>query len=195
MAIRAIQAAVREHWQSSVRLIAVAMWGVGLVGCAELGAIRSEMARLRADLMAYHTAMESLTERVQAIEQRGATSESGVAHPSHDLQQGVEVLLKKALEIDVRVSQLEATKNVGSRAPMPRPSPPKSALEERGPTIDKRQEISLGMTQEEVRQIIGDPLRTEYAGDYIFWHYSPLSYQKYVVFERENGRVSGWLGL
>src|SRR5919106_4616899 len=78
MAIRAIQAAVREHWQSSVRLIAVAMWGVGLVGCAELGAIRSEMARLRADLMAYHTAMESLTERVQAIEQRGATSESGV---------------------------------------------------------------------------------------------------------------------
>jgi hypothetical protein len=170
------------------------MYAVGVVGCAELGGVRSELARLRADLSAHHAAMASLTQRVHAVEQQLATSESGAAHTSHEWQQAIEVLLKKALEIDVRVARLETTKSTASHAPMPHPSPPMSGLEEPGPVIDKRQEISLGMTQEEVRQIVGDPLRAEYAGEYIFWHYA-VNHQKYVVFERESGLVSGWLGL
>jgi len=29
----------------------------------------------------------------------------------------------------------------------------------------------------------------------VFWHYSPMSNQQYVIFETVNGRVSGWRGL
>jgi hypothetical protein len=51
------------------------------------------------------------------------------------------------------------------------------------------------MSQEDVRRTLGDPVSIENAGSYIFWQYSQMSNQKYVVFEKASGQVSGWRGL
>lgn len=195
MALGTIQAIVRGRWRLSTPLLALALYSVGVVGCADRGEIRSEMARLRADLTAHNAAMASLTERVQAIERQVVPPASGAVYTAHEWQQAIEVLLKKALEVDVRLSQLEVMKTAAPPPEKPRPSTPKPAIEAPRYTGERRKEISLGMVQEEVRRIFGDPLRTEYAGDYIFWHYSSVNNQKYVVFERDGGRVSGWSGL
>jgi hypothetical protein len=195
MAIGAIQAVWRGHGRSGMRLVAVMLCSLGVASCAELREVRSDITRLRADLQAHQTALATLTERVGVVERRAIAAEKGAAQPSHELQQAVEILLKKALEIDMRLAQLE-TAQVAARRPErpPRPSP-HSTVEGPGHAAEERKEISLGMTQEDVRRIFGDPLRTEHAGHYIFWQYAPLRDQKYVVFEREGGRVSGWRGL
>jgi hypothetical protein len=154
------------------------------------------MARLRADLNAHHTTLAALTERINALERRGATSQGGTAHTvPPESQQAVEVLLKKALEIDTRVSHLEDAKVAAPRGEKPSRSIVQPSMETRGDAVDGRKEISLGMTQEEVWRLFGEPLRTEHAGQYIFWQYSPMRDQKYVVFDRQGGRVSGWRGL
>jgi hypothetical protein len=51
------------------------------------------------------------------------------------------------------------------------------------------------MTPEEVRGALGDPISTETSDSYIFWHYSRVTNQKYVIFEKGTRQVSGWWGL
>jgi cell division protein FtsB len=194
MAIRAIQVTLRGRWRSSTRFIALAVCGLGVVGCANLGELRADLMRLRADLQAQQTAMASLAERVNAIERGTATSNGGAGPTARELQQAVDVLLKKALALDLRVAQLETAKPAAPRSEKER-RPPPPPMQSRGNAVDDPKRINLGMTQEDVRRILGDPVRTEYAERYIFWLYSPASDQKYVVFERQDGRVSGWVGL
>jgi hypothetical protein len=55
-------------------------------------------------------------------------------------------------------------------------------------------QLSLGMTQDDVRRMLGDPISIEPVGTYVFWHYSPMSNQQYVIFEKMSGQVSGWRG-
>jgi hypothetical protein len=55
-------------------------------------------------------------------------------------------------------------------------------------------QLSLGLTQDEVRRRLGDPARIEPAGAYVFWHYSPTGDRHYVIFEQPSGQVSGWRG-
>ncbi|HXH14295.1 MAG TPA: hypothetical protein VNP04_31605 [Alphaproteobacteria bacterium] len=195
MAIRAIQAVWRGRWRWSTRTVAVVLCGLGVVSCAELHEVQSDMIRLRADLQAHQAALAALAQRVETVERQVVAADKAGAHPSQEVQQAVEILLKKALEIDTRMAQLETAQVASRRSerpPQPSPQPPQEARSE---AVNERRELNLGMTQEEVRRLFGAPLRTEYAGPYIFWQYAPLRDQKYVVFDREGGRVSGWRGL
>jgi hypothetical protein len=58
-----------------------------------------------------------------------------------------------------------------------------------------RKDPSLGMTQDEVRRTLGEPISIDNAGAYVFWQYSETRNQKYVIFQKASGQVSGWRGL
>ena len=58
-----------------------------------------------------------------------------------------------------------------------------------------RKRLGLGMTQDEVRRTLGEPSSIENAGAYVFWQYSEMSNQKYVIFGKLSGQVTGWRGL
>jgi len=139
--------------------------------------------------------LAQLSARVDALESRQAATESTAQQMQQELSQAVEVLLKKALVKETR--QL-------SRAPGRTPPKDGDLLEgqasplayeaQRAPSPEGKH-LNLGMTQDEVRRTLGDPVSIEDAGAFIFWQYSRLSNQKYVVFEKASGQVSGWRGL
>jgi hypothetical protein len=159
-----------------------------LVGCAEYGGLRS-------DQNTQHEALVALTERVDELRRRLAADERASKQTQQELKQAVETLLKKALETESRLSNLE----LGQAEPKNLEKPAKRTLQKPPETSNAskqdHKQLRLGMTQEEVQRLFGDPISTESSGDYIFWQYSPESNQKYVVFEKASGRVSGWLGL
>jgi hypothetical protein len=51
------------------------------------------------------------------------------------------------------------------------------------------------MTHDEVRRTLGEPISIDNVGAYVFWQYSEMRNQKYVIFEKASGQVSGWRGL
>jgi hypothetical protein len=55
-----------------------------------------------------------------------------------------------------------------------------------------RKQLSLGMSQDEVRHLLGEPLGIEPVGPYVFWHYSPLRNHQYIIFDNTSGQVLGW---
>ncbi len=159
-----------------------------LLGCAEYGGFRS-------DRNTQNEALAALTERVDELRRRLAADEKASKQTQQELKQAVETLLKKALEAESRLSNLESgrvePKKLEKTAKRTLQQPPETS---KASKQDQKQ-LRLGMTQEEVRRLLGDPISTENSVDHIFWQYSQESNQKYVVFEKANGRVSGWLGF
>jgi SmpA/OmlA family protein len=159
-----------------------------LCGCAE-------MDRFRSDRNTQDAALVALTERVNELKHRLAVNERASKQTYQELKQAIETLLKKALETENRLSNLESgrveTKKIEKTA---KPALKQPMETSRAVKQDQKQ-LRLGMTQEEVRHLFGEPISIESSGDYIFWQYAQESNQKYVVFEKANGRVSGWLGL
>ncbi len=159
-----------------------------LCGCAEFDRFRSNRNTQDAALVA-------LTERVDELKRRLAADERASKQTQQELKQAIETLLKKSLETESRLSNLESgrveTKKVDKTAKRALNQP----LETSKAVKQDQKQLRLGMTQEEVRRLFGEPISIESSGDYIFWQYSQESNQKYVVFEKANGRVSGWLGL
>jgi hypothetical protein len=52
--------------------------------------------------------------------------------------------------------------------------------------------LHLGMSQDEVRALLGAPVGVEETFGFVFWHYGA---EAYVVFDERTGRVHGWLGV
>lgn len=174
------------------------VWLLVLSGCAGQEAFRSAVTRVSTDQSSQSIALAMFAERLDGVERRLNADAHDTEQFRQELKAAVEVLLKKALVIDNRLTSLEsaltalsATKHSGKAAlPVKRQeSAVNGAADPRAPRL------SLGMTQEDVRRILGHPIDAERAGEYIFWYYSHLKNNAYVVFEQSNGRVSGWLGL
>lgn len=166
-----------------------------LAGCAGQETFHSEVSRLRADQSSQNAALATLVTRVDGLDRRLAADAQASEQLQQELKQAVEVLLKKGLETEHRLTSLEAGRAGAKRSEKPAPEVRRQAFAANGTAERRSTKISLGMTQEEVRQILGNPISAERAGEYIFWQYAPLSNQRYVIFEQGNGRVSGWRGL
>jgi hypothetical protein len=52
--------------------------------------------------------------------------------------------------------------------------------------------LHLGMSQSEVRALLGEPVSIEDTAEFVFWNYGP---EAYVVFEQGAGHVHGWVGV
>jgi len=172
-----------------------AMCFLVLIGCAGQEAFLSDVSRLRADMSSQNAALTTLVAHVDELDRRLVADAQASGQLQQELKQAVEVLLKKALETDNRLASLESAHTAAKRPEKPAPEVQQQASAVNGATERRSIKISLGMTQEEVRRILGKPFSAESAGEYIFWQYSPSNNQRYVVFEKGNGRVSGWLGL
>jgi hypothetical protein len=72
-----------------------------------------------------------------------------------------------------------------------RPLPPVS----QNPTRQHRPSLRLGMTQAEVRALLGEPVSVEAVAGFVFWQYGTEAHEQDVVFEQGTGRVHGWLGF
>jgi hypothetical protein len=86
--------------------------------------------------------------------------------------------------------QMGATQ--ASRADEPRAQAPPQAPVSSSTARQSRPRPQLGMTQAEVRGLLGEPVSVEDTPEFAFWHYGP---ETYVVFEQGTGRVYGWLGF
>jgi hypothetical protein len=78
------------------------------------------------------------------------------------------------------------------RAPAPGDEPRESGTAGRRTTPENRPGLQLGMSQAQVRDLLGEPISVEDTPMFIFWHYGP---EQYVVFEQGTGRVHGWVGV
>jgi hypothetical protein len=199
--------------------IVSASLALGLVSCAEFTDVRADIARLQSDLNTNSETLAKISARVDALERRESSPGSISGLTRQELIQALEVLLKKALEAESRLTAIEsagppvrgaekpakqtrqaASDTKGSSAPRgsdendPRRFNRSSPLTESRSAPEAKQ-ISLGMAPEDVRRALGDPIRTEASEAYIFWYYSRVNNQKYVIFEKSTGRVSGWWGL
>ena len=204
------------------RMTAVATLALALAGCAELNefrGLRTDIAHLRSDLNAHSETLATIASRVDQLERRDSITSRGAGQSPQELTRAVDVLLKKALETESRLNTIEDTRSV-VRAPEKSPKPPRQPVSEaklpmaqrgndqNGSTLPNQatvisqkkvsrgaKEISLGMTPDEVRHALGDPISTDISESYIFWHYSQVANQKYVIFEKDTGEVSGWWGI
>ena len=100
-------------------------------------------------------------------------------------------------QLSARVDELERRQaNAESAARQTQrdqlPAATQGASSQGGNSHPGRKQLSLGMTQDDVRRMLGDPISIEPVGSYVFWHYSPMSNQQYVIFEKMSGQVSGW---
>ena len=182
---------MRTTWHSLPRGVAVALAPLLLASCGELGEFRSDIARVRFDLRAHTQTLSQLAARVDAIERRQADAESAARQTQQDLSEAVEVLLRKALMTENRQTPRESGKSQARQLA----AAAEGASPREGNAQPNRNHLSLGMTQDDVRHKLGAPLSIEHVGSYVFWHYSPLSNQQYVIFEQMSGQVSGWRGL
>ena len=188
-----------RHWLPHLVILAVAP--LVLASCAELEEYRTDISHLRSDLYANTQRLAQLSARLDELERRQAAAESATRQAQQELSQAIEVLLKKALMTEKRQSGRESgrspSKDAERLGPQGHqlPSEMQGASSQGGNTVHAGKALSLGMTQEDVRRTLGDPLSIEDAGSYIFWQYSQMSNQKYVVFEKGSGQVSGWRGL
>jgi hypothetical protein len=181
----------------SPQVVALVIALLMLGSCAEMGEFRTDIARLRSDLQANTQTVAQLSARVDALERRQIEAESAARQTQQDLSQAIEVLLRRALVMEDRQSMRELGRpqtysdDPESRGHHPPPAPPVTPLRGGTSPSGKRQ-LSLGMTQDDVRRLLGEPLSIEPVGEYVFWHYSPTGSQHYVIFEKMSGQVSGW---
>jgi K+-sensing histidine kinase KdpD len=182
-----------QHRLASVVAVAIAPLLCG--SCAELTEYRTDITQLRSDLQANTQLLTQLSARVDALDGRQAATESTARQMQQELSQAIEVLLKRALVKENRQITRESGKTQAKETEMlERQARPLPSETQRASSPGAKH-LSLGMTQEDVRRTFGDPISIEHAGAYIFWQYSQMSNQKYVVFEKASGQVSGWRGL
>jgi hypothetical protein len=180
-------------------VLAIAPLVVG--GCAELVGLRTDIARLRADLQTNAETLAQLSARVDELERRQVATDNTVRQTQQELTQAVAVLLKKALVTENRLTIVESRGNQPKATEKPhrqarqQPSEIPGAAPHRENSELERKHLSLGMTQEDVRRTLGDPVSIENTGVYIFWQYSQMNNEKYVVFDRVTLQVWGWRGL
>jgi hypothetical protein len=192
---------MRTVWHRLSQTMVPVLAPLILASCAELVEFRSDIAHLRSDLQANTQVLSQLSARVDELERRQAATQSASRQTQHELSQAIEVLLKRALIAENRRATAESGKSQSKEAEKPEkevlqlPVETQRAISQGKKSSQEEKHLSLGMTQEEVRRMLGEPVSIEHAGSYIFWQYSPMSNQKYVVFERVNGQVSGWRGL
>lgn len=175
--------------------MALVILALGLVSCAEFTDLRADITSLQSDLNSNSETLAKISARVAELERRQSISDRVSGQAPRELTEAIEVLLKKALVTQSRLTALESAElpSKGAEKPVkqtrqPVPSSDDTASPEATP-------LSLGMTREEVRRVLGDPISTETAGSYIVWQYSKVNHQKYVIFEKVTGQVSGWWGL
>jgi hypothetical protein len=185
---------MRTVWHRLPQTMVPVLAPLILASCAELVEFRSDIAHLRSDLQANTQVLSQLSARVDELERRQAATQSASRQTQHELSQAIEVLLKRALIAENRRATAESGKSQ-SKEVLQLPVETQRAISQGKKSSQEEKHLSLGMTQEEVRRMLGEPVSIEHAGSYIFWQYSPMSNQKYVVFERVNGQVSGWRGL
>jgi TolA-binding protein len=180
------------------QVITGAVWLLALAGCTGQEAFRSEVIRVSTDQSSQSAALTTLAARIDAVERRLHADAHATGQLRQELKEAIEVLLKKALETDNRLASLESALTAlaaAKRSEKAAPPAKRQVSAVNGAAEPRAPRISLGMTQEEVRRILGNPVNAERAGEHIFWYYSHLKNEEYVVFEQSNGRVSGWLGL
>ncbi len=176
-------------------IVAAAIAPLLLGSCAELTEYRADITQLRTDLQANTQLLTQLSARVDALESRQTATESMARQMQQELSQAIEVLLKKALVKENRHITRESGKSQAQDPDTLERQAHPLASETQRASSQGGKHLSLGMTQEDVRRTIGDPISIEHAGVYIFWQYSQISNQQYVVFEKASGQVSGWRGL
>jgi hypothetical protein len=176
-------------------LMAFVILGLGLAGCAEFTPLPADVSRLQADLRTNSETLAQISARVDRLERRQSIPGHPSGQTSQELTQAIEVLLKKALLTESRLAALESGE-LRTRAPE---KPTTRAHQQPPKAGDASQQqpaaLSLGMTREEVRRVLGEPVSTETAGAYTIWQYSQENHQKYVIFENGTGQVWGWWGL
>jgi SmpA / OmlA family len=193
--------AMRTIWCVLSHAAALAIAPLILASCAELGEFSNDITRLRSDLQANAQTLSQISARVDELERRQADMESTTRQTQQELSQGLKVLLRKALIAENRQTIREAGKSQPKDAEKPESQARQLAPAGQGASLpwedphQGRKQLSLGMTQDDVRRILGEPISIEQVGSYVFWQYSPMSNQQYVIFETVNGRVSGWRGL
>jgi hypothetical protein len=177
------------------RVMALVIAALGLVSCAEFTPSPPDISRLQADLRANSELLAQISARVDQLERRQSVPDHPSGQTSQEFTQAIEVLLKKALLTESRLAALE------SGALRPRvPGKPNKPTPQQGPSAGDAPQpqegsLSLGMTRDEVRRVLGEPVSTEMAGSYTIWQYSQENHQKYVIFENSSGQVWGWWGL
>jgi hypothetical protein len=85
--------------------------------------------------------------------------------------------------------------HAASRTDEPRaPVRPGAPVDQR-PTQPRRPRLQLGMTQTEVRDLLGEPASVEAIAGFVFWHYGTEEHEQDVLFAQGTGQVQGWLGF
>ena len=104
---------------------------------------------------------------------------------STDLEHRVQTLEKEVESLKVKVLQLSKLQE----------SPDKAGVS-RSKLLDNRdwKELKVGMTEESVRSLLGQPSRSQTLSSLTYWYYEGgTSYIKpHVVFENDNHLVYGW---
>jgi hypothetical protein len=192
--------AMKTVRHSFPRAVTLAIAPLVLGSCAELIEFRTDIGRLRSDLHANTQVLSQLSARVDELDRRQADAESAARQTQQDLSQAIEVLLRKALMTEDRqitrepgTSQSKDVEKLGSQARQ-LPATAQGASSRGRNSYSGGKQLGLGMTQDDVRRMLGDPISIEPVGSYVFWHYSPMSNQQYVIFEKMSGQVSGWRG-
>jgi K+-sensing histidine kinase KdpD len=197
----ALERVLRTARHRLSRAVVVAIAPLMLGSCAELMESPTDITHLRSDLQAHTQLLSQLSAQVDDLERRQAVTESTARRMQQELSQAIEVLLKKALMTENRQTTRESGKSQSKdaetleRQARQPSSETQRASSQGGNSAQVGKHLSLGMTQDDVRRMLGDPISIENAGAYTFWQYSQLSNQKYVVFEKASGQVSGWRGL
>ena len=196
-----LEHAMTSVWQKLPHAVALAIALVMLGSCADLSEFRTDIAHLRSDLHANTQVLSQLSARMDELERRQGEAESDVRQTQQDLSQAIEVLARKALITKGRQITRDSGKSQSHDTEKPegqareRSAGGQGASSRGGNVRPGRRQLSLGMTQDDVRRMLGEPIRSEPVGAYVFWHYSPMSNQQYVIFEKMSGQVSGWRGL
>jgi hypothetical protein len=175
--------------------MALVVLALGLVSCTEFTPLPPDIRRLQAELHTHSETLAQISARLDQLERRQSIPDHPSEQTSQELIQAIEVLLKRALLTESRLTALESGE-LRSRVPA---KPSKQTRQQPPNTSDTSQpqatSLSLGMTREEVRRVLGEPVSTEMAGSYTIWQYSQETHQKYVIFENATGQVWGWWGL
>jgi hypothetical protein len=84
-----------------------------------------------------------------------------------------------------RIEEGAVSSTLSDEPRQPVPADPRTALR-------SRPSLQFGMSQAEVRALLGEPLSIEATPVFLFWNYGT---EAYVVFDQVTGRVHGWLGI
>jgi hypothetical protein len=143
-------------------------------------ALHAAVSQLGAGLRERDAVLGRLTGRLQALEQEVAKHPRPAGRrevlAAMDPLPALDGLAQRLREVERRLMALETGRpDAGRRTGRPG-----------GPQLQR------GLTQAEVRDLLGEPVRVEATRQFVFWYYAP---DAYVVFEQGTGRVDGWLGV